>query len=303
MSEKRRVARCCCGNSCKHFRLTILASLLLTPTLLVSQTKPARPQPIPNAATLLREVVAHQGQLDTLRENYTYREQQTIQRLDSHGRIQSSKTSDFRVFFVHTHEIDELIGKNGHPLSPGQQQKQQRIVQRLIAQAQKTPLGHSTGGPNVSISQLLAIMQLSSPSRTTIDGRPTVLFHFTGNHHVSVHGKAEKTLRNLTGTIWIDERDLQVRRLDAIFDSNLHIGWGIFTVDKGSTFHFTQRPMHGGLWLPATTHVHLIAHAIAFFGYRANITIAAGHYQVFHATATQLPGAQLVPPAPTHPQK
>jgi hypothetical protein len=278
-----------------------LATLLLTPALLFAQTKPAHPapaQPIPNAATLLREVVAHQRQMDSLRENYTYREQQIIQKLGSHGRIQSTKTSDFRVFFVHTHEINELIGKDGHPLSPDEQRKQQKIVQRLIARAQKTTPGHSTSGPTVSISQLLAIMQLSSPSRTTIDGRPTLLFHFTGNHRASVHGKAEKTLRNLTGTIWIDEKDLQVRRLNALFDSNLHIGWGIFTVDKGSTFQFTQRPMHGGLWLPATTQVHLIAHAIAFIGYRANITITASHYKVFHATAATSGTAHVLPTTP-----
>lgn len=283
-----------------------LACLLLTPALLFAQAKPARPaapQPIPNAATLLREVVAHQRQMDSIRENYTYREQQAVQRLDGHGRIQSTRTNEFRVFFVNTHEIDELIGRDGHPLYYDEQRKQQKIVQRLIARAQHTPPGQSTSGPTVSISQLLAIMQLSSPSRTTIDGRPTLLFHFTGNHHASVHGKAEKTLRNLTGTIWIDEKDLQVRRLDALFDSNLHIGWGIFTVDKGSTFSFTQRPMQGGLWLPAATQVHLIAHAIAFIGYRANITITASNYEVFHATATQLPGAKLVQPVPTNPQK
>ncbi|MGC8550223.1 MAG: hypothetical protein ACP5M4_11040 [Acidobacteriaceae bacterium] len=292
------------ANSCEKCNLSLFASLLLTPTLLLAQTKPTRPAtppPIPNAATLLREVVAHQRQMDAIRENYTYREQQVIQKLDSHGHIQSTKTSDFRVFFVHTHEINELIGKDGHPLSPGEQRKQEKTVQRLIAQAQKTPPGQSTSGPTVSISQLLAIMQLSSPTRTTLDGRPTLLFHFTGNHHASVHGKAEKTLRNLAGTIWIDEHDLQVRRLDALFDSNLHIGWGIFTVDKGSTFSFTQRPMHGGLWLPANTHVHLIAHAIAFIGYRANITITASDYKVFHATAIQLPGVAHVPA--TTPQK
>ena len=274
-----------------------LATLLLTPALLFAQTKPARPATppsIPNAATLLRQVVAHQRQMDSIRENYTYREQQVIQKLDSHGHIESTRTSNFRVFFVHTHEIDELIGRDGHPLSPGEQRKQEKIVQHLIAQAQKTPPGQPIGGPTVSISQLLAIMQLSSPTRTLLDGRSTLMFQFTGNHHAPVHGKAEKTLRNLAGTIWIDEHDQQVRRLDALFDSNLHIGWGIFTVDKGSTFTFVQRPVHNGLWLPASTHVHLIAHAIAFIGYRANITVTDSDYKVFHATATQLPGVAHV---------
>lgn len=279
----------------------LLACLLLVPAVLSAQSVPPRaatPPPIPNAATLLREVVAHQRQMDSIRENYTYREQQLVQRLDSHGRIQSTRTNEFRVFFVHTHEIDELIGKDGHPLNPDEQREQQKIVQRLIARAQHTPPGQPLRGPSVSISQLLAIMQLSNPTRTLLDGRSTLMFHFTGNHHASAHGKAEKTLRNLTGTLWMDEKDLQVRRLDAVFDSNLHIGWGIFTVDKGSTFSFTQRPMHGGLWLPANTKVHLIAHAIAFIGYRANITVTDSNYKVFHATAATSGTAHVLPTTP-----
>lgn len=279
----------------------LLICMLLVPAALLGQARPARAassQPhIPNAATLLRQVIVHQRQMDAVRENYTYRELQTVEKLDSHGNIRSTQTSEFRVFFVHTHQIDELIGRNGHPLRPGQQRKQQRLVRRFIAQDEKTPPGASTSGQTVSVSQLLAIMRLSHPRRAILDGRPTLVFHFTGNHHASAHGTAEKTLRNLTGTIWIDEHDLQVRRLEARFDANLHLGWGIFTVDKGSTFTFTQRPVRGGLWLPAQTHVHLVAHALAFIGYRTHITLACHHYQVFHATARQFGAAQILPPA------
>lgn len=146
-------------------------------------------------------------------------------------------------------------------------------------------------------------MRLSHPRRTIINGRPTIAFDFTGKRHAPAHGKALKTLRKITGTIWIDEHDREVRRLDARFDANLHEGWGLVAVDKGSTFSFTQRPMHGQLWLPASTQVHLVAHALGFFGYRANITITCSHYQVFHASAQQLRGVHIVPPASPHSQK
>lgn len=278
--------------------LRLLAALLLCPLALFAQTAPARPAsqpPIPDVPTLLRQVVAHQRQMDSARENYTYRELEVIHQLDRHGHIQSTKTRQYRVFFVHTHEIDELIAKDGHPLSPARQRKR---IQHAIAQAEKTPPGQSTGGPTVSVSQLLSIMQLSSPRRTTVDGRPTIVFRFTGKRHAPAHGKALRTLRKITGTIWIDEHDREVRRLTAHFDANLHEGWGLVSVDKGSTFTFTQRPMHGGLWLPASTQVHLVAHALAFFGYRANITITCSHYQVFHAGAKQLKGVRVIPPSP-----
>lgn len=254
---------------------------------------PASQPPIPNAATLLRQVVAHQRQMDSARENYTYRELQVIHQLDRHGHIQSTKTREYRVFFVHTHQVDELIAKDGHPLSPDQQRNR---VQHAIAKAEQTPPGQSTSGQTVSVSQLLAIMRLSHPRRTTVNGRPTIVFDFTGKRHAPAHSKAERTLRKITGAIWIDERDHEVSRLTAHFDANFHEGWGLVAVDKGSTFTFTQRPMHGGLWLPSSTQIHLVAHALAFIGYRANITVTDSHYQVFHAGAKQLKGVHIVPP-------
>lgn len=286
--------------------LRLFAWLLLCPVTLLAQSAPAPAKsqpPIPDAPTLLRQVVAHQRQMDSLRENYTYREQQVVQKLDSHGHIQSTKTSEFRVFFVHTHEIDELIGKNGRPLGPGAKRKQQKLVQREIAKAEDTPPGQSSGHPTVSVSQLLAIMRLSHPRRTILDGRPTLVFDFTGKRHAPAHGKTLRTLRKLTGTIWIDEKDREVRRLDARFDADFHMGWGLVSVAKGSTFNFTQRPMRGQLWLPAGARIHLVAHALGFFGYRAEVTVTDSDYQVFHAGATQLPGAHVIPPASKQPQK
>jgi hypothetical protein len=270
--------------------------------MLFAQSAPSRAtaaQPIPNAATLLRQVVAHQRQMDSLRENYTYRELQVTRKLDSHGNIQSTQSSEFRVFFVHTHEIDELIQKNGHSLTPGRQRKQQKLVQKAIAQAQSTPPGQSANGHTITVSQLLAIMTLSNPRRVTLDGRPTLVFNFTGDRHAHAHDKTEKTLRDIAGTIWIDEQDHEVRRLTAHFDANFHEGWGLIAVDKGSTFTFTQRLMHGELWLPSGAQIHLVAHALAFIGYRADIMVTDSDYQVFHATAAPTGSAQIL--SPSHP--
>lgn len=277
----------------------ILAPMLLLPSVLLAQpaiTRATATQPVPDAPTLLREVVAHQRQMDALRENYTYRELQVTRKLDSHGSVDSTQSAEYNVFFVHTHEIDELIQKNGHPLSAGQKRKQQKIVERDIARAEKTPPGKSTDHPTVTVSQLLSLMRLTSPRRTTLDGRPTLVFQFTGKRHAHAQGKAEKTLRKISGTIWIDERDHEVRRLDAHFDSNFHMGWGLVAVDKGSTFTFSQRPMRGQLWLPSGAQIHLVAHALAFIGYRANVTVTDSDYKVFHATAASSGSAQVVQP-------
>ena len=48
------------------------------------------PAALPDAATMLREVEAHQKQLDKMRENYTFRAVQTTRQLDSQREHQKS---------------------------------------------------------------------------------------------------------------------------------------------------------------------------------------------------------------------
>ena len=66
---------------------------------------------IPDAATMLREVEAHQKQLDKMRENYTFRAVQTTRQLDSSGNTKKIETEEHEVFFVNGHRVEKLVAK------------------------------------------------------------------------------------------------------------------------------------------------------------------------------------------------
>jgi hypothetical protein len=92
-----------------------------------------------------------------------------------------------------------------------------------------------------------------------------------------------------------------VRRLVAQLDSNVHAGFGLFSLGKGSTLTFDQKLVNNELWLPTGANVNLIAHAIGVIGFRANIQVTDNDYEKFHATAQQQAGTTVVPPPPpTH---
>jgi hypothetical protein len=254
----------------------------------------AQAPPIPDVPTLLQQVMAHQRQMDAVRENYTYREIQIVQTLDKNGNVKKTETDEYNVFFVNTHEVDRLVKKNGQELSAGEQNKEQARVMKAIEQAQKTPPGQVPDRDTVSVSRLLSILKVSSPRRITMDGRSTLVFDFVGDPHARTHGRAEDASKKIAGTLWIDEQDREVRRMEAHFYDNFHMGFGLLSVAKGSTFLFEQKPIRGQLWLPSNTDIHLVAHAIGILGFRANIRIADDGYQQFHVGAEQQPGAQVV---------
>jgi hypothetical protein len=250
--------------------------------------------PLPDAPTLLQQVAEHQRQLDATRENYTWNETVVIRMLDKKGNVKKTESEERNIFFVNSHEIDRTVKKDGKDLTPEQQKKEEDHVTKEIEKAQKTPPGQSVDKNVVSITKVLSIMKVSSPRREMIDGRSAITFDFIGDPHAKTHGVAEDASKKISGTLWVDEQDREVRRLIARFDDNFHLGFGLFSVGKGSNFTFNQKLVNNELWLPVDAEGHVMAHAIGLIGYRAEINVTDTNYQRFHAQAQQMPGAKVV---------
>lgn len=299
----RECGRGLCVGPRKCYKTTMLRvcllslSIVLFRALCVAQT--AAPihsavAPVPDAGTLLQQVAAHQRQMDKTRENYTWRESVVTRMLDKNGNVKKTESEEDNIFFVNTHEIDRTVKKNGKDLTPEEDKKEQYRVMKEVEKAQKTPPGDSVDKDTVSITRILSIMKVSHPRRETIDGRSAIAFDFTGDPHAKTHGVAEDASKKISGTMWVDEQDREVRRMIARFDDNFHLGFGLFSVGKGSNFTFNQKLVNGELWLPVDAQAHVVAHAIGVIGYRADVDITDTNYQRFHAEAQQAPGVSVV---------
>lgn len=249
-----------------------------------AQTNP----PIPDVPTLMQQVLAHQRQMESVQENYTFHETDVIQRLNKDGSVKKTDTDEYEIFYVNTHEVRQQIKKNGHNLDPGEQKKEQERVTKHVLKAQQTPPGQAPNGEVViSVSKILAMVNVSSPRREMLDNRPTIAFDFVGNPHAKAHGIAEEAARRMSGTVWVDEQDRQVRRMVARLNENLHVGFGMVSLSKGSNLVFDQKLVNNELWLPTSADVYMNARAFAVVGLRANVHVTDNDYRKFHATAQQ----------------
>lgn len=260
---------------------------------LAASAQSAQP-PLPDVPTLIKQVEEHQHKLDQLRENYTYREVVVTRQLDKKGNVKKTETEENEVFFVNGHEIHRTVKRDGKDLSAGDQKKEQEKVEKEVEKAAKTPIDPSPDKDEIKISSLLQLMKVSHPRREQMDGRSIIAFDFTGDPHAKGHNKEENAAKKLSGTIWIDEKDREVRRMTARFDDNFHLGFGLFSIGKGSAFTFDQKLVNNELWLPTSAQAHFIAHAIGIIGYRADISMTDDDYKKFHTDATQQPGATVV---------
>lgn len=272
-------------------RLTTGALLVSLACLSPAAFGASEPVALPDAATMLREVEAHQKQLDKIRENYTFRAVQTTRQLDSSGNTKKVETEEHEVFFVNGERVQKLVRKDGKDLTPEQARKEQDRVNKEVLKISKP--GYTTPDKDeITVSRLLQIVTFSRPRRVGLKGRDTIAFDFAGDPHAKTHGRGEDALKKVSGTIWIDEGDREVSRMSATLDENYHVGFGLLaSVAKGSNVVFDQALIRNEAWLPTAIALHLQARALLVAGFRAEIDIRFDQYKKFQTDAVQQPGA------------
>jgi hypothetical protein len=260
------------------------------------RTQQAASPPLPEIPQLMNEVHEHQKQLDKVRENYTYSVSRVVQEIDAKGQVSKTESEEAEVFFVNGQEISRSVKKDGKPLTDEEQNTETEHVTRLVEKAEKTPPDQHMGGHAISVGRLLEIMDVRNERRENYRGRPTIIFDFVGRKEVQTHGKAEDVSKDLQGTIWIDEADRQVARMEASFDDNFHIGGGIIAnVQKGSRFNFDQAPVNGEIWLPSGVDATVQVRVMMLKTVRRHFTERDYDYKRFHVDAQQGKGAKIVP--------
>jgi outer membrane lipoprotein-sorting protein len=263
-------------------------AVLLGCSALAVAARPAAAQALPSLQALVASVQANQNTLDKTRESYTYRELQVMQELDGSGAVKKRKSREYYVFYVHGHPVQHLVSEDGKPLTGKDAAKEQAHLQYKVQQAQNTPPGDPLNAKHsVTIARMLTLDHFTNERRVEIDDRPTIALDFLGDRSASTHGIAEDAVKHLSGTVWIDERDHEVRRVKATLDSPMRLELGLVSLSQGSTFTFDQKLINNEVWLPTGATVRIEAHAAFFLRYHLLVTVTDDHYQRFHTSAEQ----------------
>lgn len=269
--------------------------LLLLPIAPLPAQQPAN-APLPDMRQLLREVMAHQKQLDKVRENYTYSTLETVQEIDAQGRVKKTTTEEREAFFVSGHPIERTVKKDGKPLSDRDQQKETERVTKLVEKAEKTPPDKPLEEQSIGVSRVLELVDVRNPRRASYRGRSTIVFDFVGRKSAKTHGMAEDVSKKLQGTVWVDEADRQVAHMEVSFSDNFRIGGGLVaSIQKGTSFRFDQELVNGEIWLPTGGEANVQARVLLVKGVRAHVTERDYDYKRFRVETQQGKESKVVP--------
>jgi hypothetical protein len=250
--------------------------------------------PLPDIEALLARVRARYDSLESLRKTYLCTVTQVADEFSGNG-SKSTHTDVYQAFYVGNTEILQHVSRDGKPLSPDAAAKEQERVDKQVAKLKSGEKPHKDE-LRLSASALLKVATFSNPRRETIAGRSTLVFDYAGDPHAKAADLSQQIMRELTGTLLVDEKDDAIVRLTGTLAENFRVGGGLLVnIRKGSSFDFREAPVNGEIWFPSEFTAHVDGRVLLVKGFSGSVLDRFGDYRKMKTSMTILPGTQVIP--------
>jgi len=264
---------------------------------------------LPDLKDLFTRIDQNQKAIDKLKENYAGTRIEEETEYSGDGAVKRHETSEYTFFYLLGHEVSTLVTKDGKPLSAAEQEKEnehaRKRVEEIQARAAKREAREEKAreegkkekddDDDVGIEIFLRACQFINPRRERFRGQDVLVFDFEGNPEFKPRKFAEKLVQKLAGVIWIDEKALDVVRLEAYFTGDVRLAGGLLVnLQRGTGFVFEQAFLNNEVWLPTYEEANVGARVLLVKGYRAMEVTRYSDYKRFRVESVSKPA----PPRP-----
>jgi len=260
-------------------------------------------RPLPDVEQLMHQVETHQKAAETIRKDYIYRYVETQKERDGNGAVKKTTVKEYDVFWTSGVPVAKLVRKDGRDLTPDEQKKESERIDKDVAKARQRKdkgdeKGKETtprGNDEITVSRFLELGSFTNPRRVKLEGRDTILVDYAGNPKAKTRNRAEDVVRDLVGTIWVDEQDKVIRKTEGHFLNAFKIGAGLLVnIRKDTSFGLDQTKVNGEIWLPRQIQAQGAARALLLFSFNGSVLVQMSDYRKFKATSTILPVVSTV---------
>jgi len=250
---------------------------------------------LPDLKALFKQIDANQQALDKLKENYAGTKIEEETEYEGSGKPKKPDVRESTFFYLDGTEVSTLVKIDGQPLSPDAQKKENARVLKQIDELEKSAAKKDSPDEKnkqaqkedeeeeVSIDAFLRACQFVNPRRERFRGQDVLVFDFEPNPEFKARSLVEKVIQKLGGVIWIDEKALDVVRLDAFFVINVKIAGGLLAdLQKGTRVVLEQTYVNNEVWLPTYQEVHIDVRVLLVKGIKVDGTTRYSDYKKFN---------------------
>lgn len=260
-------------------------------------------KPLPPVQELLLAVEKHEDRDDAILQQYTYHTHFVREDFDGKEAVKKTTTTDWESIPINGVRVRRLTAKDGKPLTADEQKKQDADFEKEIEKAKKNKAkyqearakaereGKSNDG-FLPASRILELGVFSNERRVMMNGRPTIVLDYAGDPKAKTKNPLEKVVKDLVGTIWVDEEDKVLARVEGHFLNDFKLGFGLLMdIHKGLSFTVEQQKINQEVWLMKSfdgigkasvgvflgVHGHSHTENTDYRKYRASVTIVGTH--------------------------
>ncbi len=86
------------------------------------------------------------------------------------------------------------------------------------------------------------------------------------------------------GVMWVDEKDKQIARIEAVLFDSFKIGGGLLAnLKKGASFTLEQERVGDEIWLPSSADINLSVKVLLVKGINVNQVVKSSNYRKFNS--------------------
>jgi len=250
---------------------------------------------LPDLKALFKQIDANQQALDKIKENYAGTKVEEETDYEGSGKPKKPDVRESTFFYLDGTEVSTLVKINGQPLSAEAQKKENARVVKQIDELEKNASKKASPDQkakqeqkdeeeeDVSIDAFLRACQFVNPRRERFRGQDVLVFDFEPNPEFKARSLVEKVIQKLGGVIWIDEKALDVVRLDAFFVNNVKFAGGLLAdLQKGTRVVLEQTDVNNEVWLPTYEEVHIDVRVLLVKGIKVDGTTRYSDYKKFN---------------------
>jgi hypothetical protein len=250
---------------------------------------------LPDLKALFRKIDENQKALRKITENYTGTRTEQETEYDGNGKVKKVETNQFTFFYLDGEEVSTLVEKNGKPLSEPEQKKENEKTRKHIEELQKHEAKkeakekkaeeqgkeEKNGDPGIEV--FLRACEFANPRRERFRGQDVLVFDFEPNPAFKPQKLEEKVVQKLAGVVWIDEKALDVSRLEAYFVGDMKLAGGLLAnLQKGTSLVFEQAFINNEVWLPTYAEAHVGARVLLLKGFKVDEVTRYSDYKRFN---------------------
>ena len=264
----------------------------------------AQERPLPDIATLMKQVQANQKASEDAQKDYIYKSSFRFETLDGHGDVKKTKSQVNEIFWLNGVQMMRTLELDGKPLSPDEVKRENdRIDKESIKLREKRDKAAAEGKQTdprgnvvAPLSRYLELVTLSNPRREEMNGRPAIVLDFVGDPNAKTHDATENFVKELAGVLWIDEDDKVLARLDAHFVNAFKLGGGLLVnVSKGTQFTLLARKINDEVWLPDSIKGNGHVRFLLLMATEGDFALQTSDYRKFKTSSRILPTFSQVP--------